>query len=105
MFKQFFQKAENETLEHCYTPLVQQCGGGEDISGGDGEKLCREYYETSCVTRYGADNTNKAVTECKKVTEPVRCFLRLKTNFCVADSGDSVRRQILCPCPGGEAVS
>ena len=58
-----FQKAENETLEHCYTPLVQQCGGGED-----GEELCREYYETSCVTRYGGDN--KAVTECRKVSEP-----------------------------------
>ena len=106
MLTHFFQKAENETLEHCYTPLVQECGGGEDVSGGDGEKLCREYYETSCVTRYGADNTNKAVTECKKVTEPVRCFVeRLETNLCVADSGDSVRRQILCPRPGGEAVS
>ena len=71
----FFQKAENETLEHCYTPMVQQCGGGEDVTGDeddddDNGELCQEYYETSCMTRYGADNTNKAVTDCKKVTEP-----------------------------------
>ena len=65
----FFQKAENETLERCYTPMVQQCGGGEDVTGDDGKELCQDYYETSCVTRYG-DN-NKAATECRKVTEPL----------------------------------
>ena len=82
MLTHFIQKAENETLEHCYTPMVQQCGGGEDVTGDDGEELCQEYYETSCVTRYG-DNTNKAVTECRKVTEPLvrNVLLRLKTHL------------------------
>ena len=78
-----FQKAENETLEHCYTPVVQECGGGEDGTGAGGEELCREYYETSCVTRYGGDNTNKAVTECRKVTEPfVKCFVEIEIQLC-----------------------
>ena len=74
-----FQKAENETLEHCYTPLVQECGGEEDGTSAGGEELCREYYETSCVTRYGGDN--KAVTECRKVTEPFlsEVLLRFKS--------------------------
>lgn len=106
MLTHFIQKAENETLEHCYTPMVQQCGGGEYVTGEDGEELCQEYYETSCVTRYG-DNTNKAVTECRKVTEPLLFYVGFVEieNSLVADSGDSVWRQIVCPCPGGEAMS
>ena len=64
----------NETVEHCYTPMVAQCGGGggggvdtntlDQEGEGEGEQLCRETYESSCVTR---DTGHAAVTECDKV--------------------------------------
>ena len=56
----------NETVEHCYTPMVQQGGGGGGVDTNtlDQEQLCRETYESSCVTR-GAGHA--AVTECDKV--------------------------------------
>ena len=56
----FTKHAVNETLQHCYTPLQQQCGGGDDD-----DQICSEYNESSCVTRYTGDQG--AVTDCQKI--------------------------------------
>ena len=58
----FSKQAKNESLEHCYYPLVMEC----DDTGG-GEKTCRQFTESSCVTRYQSDSAGQPVTECQKI--------------------------------------
>ena len=58
----FSKQAKNESLEHCYYPLVMEC---DDT--GVGEKTCRQFTESSCVTRYQSDSASQPVTECQKI--------------------------------------
>jgi len=43
----YSQVPQNETLVHCYNPLVRACDKAEE-----GEEQCREYRETACTTQY-----------------------------------------------------
>ena len=67
------QVAQNDTLVHCYNPLVRKCEEAEE-----GEEECRDYNETSCTTRYVEKSPGKFVgdTACEKV--PV--------NYCTSES-------------------
>ena len=67
------QVAQNDTLMHCYNPLVRQC---EEVD--EGEEECRDYHETSCTTRYVEKSPGKFVgdTACENV--PV--------NYCTSQS-------------------
>ena len=63
----FNKHAVNETIQHCYTPLVQNCDNNIE-EDNDQDKVCREFYESSCVTRYNSDiDSNHAVTNCEKI--------------------------------------
>ena len=61
------QVAQNDSLVHCYNPLVRSCSSPET-----GSEECREYHETSCTTRYVEKSPGKFVqdTSCERV--PVR---------------------------------
>ena len=90
----FTKRAQNETVQKCYTPLVKVCGGqdagGQDANSvpgsldqyGDsrrqrrrhkkdtqGQEQCRVYYESSCTTRYVEKRPGKFVgdTACEKL--------------------------------------
>merc|ERR1711892_1274154 len=56
--------AINETFLHCYNPLVRDCSAPET-----GEETCRQYYESSCTTRYVEKAPGKFVgdTSCEKL--------------------------------------
>ena len=90
----FTKRAQNETVQKCYTPLVKVCGGqgaggqgANSVPGsldqyGDsrrqrrrhkkdtqGQEQCRVYYESSCTTRYVEKRPGKFVgdTACEKL--------------------------------------
>merc|ERR1711910_211880 len=58
----FKQKAFNETVTKCYTPLEKVCNG-------QGPEECRTVYESSCTTKYVEKQPGKFVgdTACEKL--------------------------------------
>ena len=60
----FKKVAHNETLIHCYNPLVREC-----VEADSGEEECKEYQETSCTTRYVEKTPGKflADTSCEQI--------------------------------------
>ena len=83
------QVAQNDSLLHCYNPLVRSCSQPES-----GAEECGEYYETSCTTRYVEKSPGKFVqdtacqrfpvtrcadTSCKMVPGPQECHEKVFT--------------------------
>ena len=77
------QVAQNDSLLHCYNPLVRSCSQPES-----GEEKCGEFYETGCTTRYVEKSPGKFVqdtacqrfpvtrcadTSCRMVPGPQEC--------------------------------
>ena len=60
----YSQVAQNESLVHCYNPLVRSCSRPET-----GAEECREYHETSCTSRYVEKSPGKFVqdTACERI--------------------------------------
>jgi len=58
----FAKKATTETVKKCYRPLVKSCTG-------QGPEQCRNFFETSCQTRYVQKPNGKFVgdTQCEKL--------------------------------------
>ena len=58
----FKQRAYNETVEKCYTPVEKVCNG-------QGPEECRTVYESSCSTKYVEKQPGKFVgdTKCEKL--------------------------------------
>jgi len=58
----FKQKAQNETVQHCYRPVIKECNG-------QGEDICQTVYESSCTTKYVEKQPGKFVgdTGCEKL--------------------------------------
>jgi len=58
----FKQKAQNETVQHCYKPVTKECNG-------QGEEVCQTVYESSCTTKYVEKQPGKFVgdTGCEKL--------------------------------------
>jgi len=56
--------ATNETFLHCYNPLVRDCSEPET-----GDETCKQYYESSCTTKYVEKAPGKFVgdTSCQKI--------------------------------------
>ena len=47
----FGKRAVNETVEHCYIPMEQNCDDSLDDDEDEKEEVCQEVYESSCTTR------------------------------------------------------
>ena len=62
------QVAQNDTLLHCYNPLVRECQDVDPAQPATAEE-CKEYQETSCTTRYVEKSPGKFLgdTSCEKV--------------------------------------
>ena len=58
------QVPQNETLVHCYNPLVRDCEEAEE-----GEEQCRVYQETACTTQYVERSPGQHVgdTRCENI--------------------------------------
>ena len=63
------RQAREETRQHCYTPMVRECGEGK----GEGSEACRETFDTECISVYkpkireNGSNLLLAKTECQRI--------------------------------------
>jgi hypothetical protein len=44
----FTRQAREETMQHCYTPMVRECREGEE----DVKEDCKEVFDTECITLF-----------------------------------------------------
>ena len=61
----FSQQAHNETVRHCYTPVVKECND-------EGPEECRTVYESSCTTKYVEKKPGKFISDSKCEKLPIK---------------------------------